>query len=123
MILHSGSIVPYSGPRYQVHGSKKSFIKYGLDGQENKLRAGISPLKRGFGADEPHQYGKLSTETSSEEVVTDHGAYMNYYYQLREAIFTGGKVPVSAYEGVSVIQIIEAALMSAREKKVVEIKE
>ncbi|KUP07467.1 oxidoreductase [Bacillus coahuilensis m2-6] len=123
VILHSGSIVPGSGPRYQVHGSKKSYIKYGLDGQEDKLRSGLSPLERDFGSDQPHFYGKILTETSSEEVVTEHGSYLTYYYLLRDSILSGGVVPVSAYEGARVIQVIEAAIKSSDENRVVYINE
>lgn len=57
VILHSGSIVPANGPRYQIHGSKGSFIKYGIDGQEDALRAGHKPAGDEWGADQPEYYG------------------------------------------------------------------
>src|SRR5262249_39685157 len=41
--LHSGMLVREMGPRYMVHGTAGSFIKYGEDPQEAALRAGQLP--------------------------------------------------------------------------------
>ncbi len=46
VILHSGSLVCKHGPRFQLHGSQGSFIKYGLDSQEDMLRQGSVPGDR-----------------------------------------------------------------------------
>ena len=43
VILHSGSLVRESGPHFQVHGSKGSYLKYGLDPQEDALKVGQLP--------------------------------------------------------------------------------
>ena len=123
VILHSGSIVPSNGPRFQVHGSKGSFIKYGLDGQEDALKSGKKPIDNSWGADEPEFYGTLNTtdgETvKSETIETVNGSYLTYYQKIAESINDGKSAPVSGQEGLLVIKIIEAAQKSSFEKKAI----
>jgi len=123
VILHSGSIVPSNGPRFQVHGSKGSFIKYGLDGQEDALKSGKKPINDSWGADEPEFYGKLNTidgETvKTETIETVNGSYLTYYQKIAESINDGKSAPVSGQEGLLVIKIIEAAQKSSFEKKAI----
>ncbi|MFG6118380.1 Gfo/Idh/MocA family oxidoreductase [Thalassobacillus sp. B23F22_16] len=123
VILHSGSIVPESGPRFQVHGTKGSFIKYGLDGQESALIAGKKPTDYTWGADDPQFYGELHTvdgeEVKQELIETLNGSYTTYYEKFAENVLEGKCLPVTAYEGLSVIKIIEAAFQSSKEKKVI----
>lgn len=47
--LKSSLLAKEQGPRYVVHASKGSFVKYGLDVQEDHLRSGISPRAVDFG--------------------------------------------------------------------------
>ncbi|MEC1259594.1 oxidoreductase [Bacillus swezeyi] len=123
VILHSGSIVPENGPRYQVHGSKGSFIKYGIDGQEEALRAGKKPSGDAWGRDTAEFYGKLTVidgdDVKKETVETLPGSYLTYYKEIASSILEGGKLPVTAEEGLSVIRIIEAAQKSSDTKKTV----
>lgn len=42
-ILHGSTLVPEQGPRFVLHGTKGSFVKYGLDVQEDALKAGVRP--------------------------------------------------------------------------------
>ncbi len=43
VILHASALVPAVGPRFVVHGTLGSFVKYGLDVQEDALKAGGRP--------------------------------------------------------------------------------
>ncbi|MCY8757962.1 oxidoreductase [Bacillus haynesii] len=123
VILHSGSIVPANGPRYQIHGSKGSFIKYGIDGQEDALRAGQKPAGDEWGADQPEYYGELATvegdEVIKETVESIPGSYLTYYKQLASSILEGGSLPVTAEEGRDVIRMIEAAQKSSETNQTV----
>jgi len=126
VILHSGSIVPNNGPRFQIHGSNGSFIKYGIDGQESTLKEGEKPIDDSWGADEPQFYGKLVTvegEKENHEIIpTVHGSYVTYYKEIAESILKGKEAPVTAHEGLSVIRIIEAARKSSTEKRAIYVK-
>lgn len=123
VILHSGSVVPSNGPRFQVHGNKGSFIKYGIDGQEAALIDGKKPTDNNWGVDQPQYYGKLFTvegEIEKQDTIeTIPGSYTTYYKKIAESILHGKNAPVTAYEGLLVIKIIETALKSSLEKKVI----
>lgn len=49
VILHASALVPALGPRFAVHGTLGSFVKYGLDTQEDALKAGGRPRWDGQG--------------------------------------------------------------------------
>jgi predicted dehydrogenase len=54
VILHASALVPAVGPRFVVHGTRGSFVKYGLDVQEDALKAGGRPkwgVASGWGVD------------------------------------------------------------------------
>lgn len=123
VILHSGSIVPSNGPRFQVHGSKGSFVKYGIDGQEDALKSGQKPIDDSWGADEPQLYGTLNTiegeKVKTQTIETLHGSYLTYYQKIAESINDGKSAPVTGQEGLLVIKMIEAAQKSSTEKKAI----
>jgi scyllo-inositol 2-dehydrogenase (NADP+) len=120
VILHSSAIVPSNGPRFQVHGTKASYIKYGIDGQEDMLRAGKKPVDDTWGADSPEHYGKLTTgEGETKEIQTLHGSYVTYYQKIADSLLRGEELPVSAEEARDVVKVIEAAFESSKEKRAV----
>src|SRR4051794_27415250 len=64
VILKSGMLVREPGPRYMIHGTKGSFIKYGEDPQEVFLRAGKLPTEvESWGCEPREIFGLLHTET------------------------------------------------------------
>ncbi len=122
-ILHAGSLVKQPGPRYQVHGSKGSFLKYGIDSQEELLRQGKRPGAAGWGEDRPEWYGELTTEvgdvTLTSKIPTETGCYEAYYRSIVRAIAGDGEVPVDARDAVHTIRVIECAMRSSQEKRTV----
>ncbi len=127
VILHAGTMVRASGPHFQVHGATGSFIKYGMDAQEDALFAGVRPGSSGWGADSEPFYGTLTTDTGglsvSGKVATLPGNYSAFYQQMAEAISDGKSVPVDPQESRNVIRIIELAGQSQREQRVVLFQE
>ncbi|WP_379970420.1 oxidoreductase [Ectobacillus sp. sgz5001026] len=125
VVLHSGSIVMGQGPKFLIHGSKGSYIKYGLDIQESKLRAGENPLGKDFGKDEPDMYGRLITEEdgtmTEQRIATVQGNYAAYYQGIYEHIRFGKSNPVTADDGLQTITIIHAAMQSSRERRTVTV--
>jgi scyllo-inositol 2-dehydrogenase (NADP+) len=122
VILHSGSIVKQSGPRFQVHGSKGSFIKYGMDSQERALIEGKRPGSPGWGKDEEKYFAELTIHAGEQKICgrieTTPGSYESYYKGIYEAIVHGQPVPVSAVEAMNTIKVIEMAIKSSAEGRV-----
>jgi len=121
VVLHSGSVVRKPGPHFQIHGSQGSFIKYGLDSQEDTLKAGGRPGDAGWGADKAELWAEITTDmaglTFTGKIETLPGAYENYYSQLLKAIREGQPLPVQAHEARATIKVIEKAMQSSQEKR------
>jgi scyllo-inositol 2-dehydrogenase (NADP+) len=122
-ILHAGSIVRASGPHFQLHGAKGSFIKYGLDSQEEALFAGLRPGSPGWGADPVAMYGELTVDAGTlpvtGKVTTLVADYTAFYQQMAEAIAEGKPVPVDPQDSRNAIRVIELARQSQQEQRVV----
>jgi predicted dehydrogenase len=112
-------------PGYVIHGSKGSFIKPKTDVQEGQLQAGQLPTEAGYGIEPESEKGLLHTETDGkivrEYIPSKTGNYSGYYDGIYNAIRNNNPLPVTAEEGKKVITIIEAALKSNKEKKVIEL--
>ncbi|UYZ12356.1 MULTISPECIES: oxidoreductase [Brevibacillus] len=126
VILHAGSLVRQPGPRFQIHGDKGSFVKYGLDPQEDALRAGLIPGGPEWGRDREETYGQLTLSVGelnvSGSVETIPGAYQTYYQQMYEAIVSATPAPVSPADAMNVIRVIEWAEQSSREQRVITVR-
>lgn len=115
-ILHAGSVVRAPGPRFQVHGTRGSFLKFGLDSQEDALKAGGHPGDPGFGADDPADFGTLTTDVGGLALVsripTLPGRYSAYYDGIVAALTAGAPLPVTAQSARATIRVIELAQQS-----------
>jgi scyllo-inositol 2-dehydrogenase (NADP+) len=123
VILHSGSFVKSAGPKFQIHGDKGSFIKYGLDSQEDSLKRGKLPGDPIWGKDLEESYGELSVNVGDlllrGKLETKTGAYESFYKGIYESITENKPVPVNAADAMKTIKIIELVKKSAQEKRVV----
>lgn len=113
-ILHAGMVAPGPGPHFIVHGDGGSFVKYGMDPQEEALKGGGTPADPNWGADAPSNYGVLTTAEGARRIIeTDHGAYESYYAAIAESILKHTPPPVDPAEARDVIRVIEAAQESS----------
>jgi predicted dehydrogenase len=112
---------------YAVHGEKGSFLQERSDNQENELVAGIIPT---YGEDwtQPLKdddgiLNYLNENKETERVLTssEPGNYMNYYQQIYEFIVFGYALLSPAEEVIKNMKIIEAAMESSKEGRVVEL--
>lgn len=100
-------------PRFIVHGTKGSFIKYGADQQENDLKAGIMPGTEGFGEDSPMYYGVAKYQNSNgdwieKQIKTPIGDYGMYYDSVYETIVNGAPKLVTDEQVLTDIELLEA---------------
>jgi predicted dehydrogenase len=96
------------GPRMRLLGTRATFTKTGLDGQEAALRSGARPGP-GWGEEAPDQWGILGAGDDLTRVRTEPGAYPAFYRQLVEALRTGGPPPVNPDDAIAVLEVIVSA--------------
>jgi predicted dehydrogenase len=116
--VKSTQVAASSYPRFIVHGSKGSFIKYGEDQQENDLKAGIMPETNGFGEDSPMNYGlaKYQNENGDwieKQIKTPVGDYGRFYDSVVDSIENGTPKLVSQEEALTNMEILEAGYYEA----------
>lgn len=117
VILHGSALVAGLGPRFAVHGTAGSLLKFGLDTQEDALKAGQPAGGDGWGVDsEPLRL----TLRQGDKLVSSirhcpPGNYPAYYAAVRDAIAGVAATPVPAREAIRVMRLIEAGLASATE--------
>lgn len=120
-VLHAGALVRAPGPRYQVHGTHGSFVKYGIDSQEAALKLGKRPGDAGWGHDAPADWATITAADGSHRTVeTIPGAYEAFYRGVYHAIAEGAEVPVKPEDAVDVVRVIELALRSHRERRTID---
>jgi scyllo-inositol 2-dehydrogenase (NADP+) len=123
VLLHVGSLVRAPGPRFEVHGDRGSFVKDGMDGQIAALLAGARPGDPDFGAEAPERYGTLTTDlaglAATARLESVPGDYAAFYRGMAAGVRGEGPVPVAAEQARDVVGVIECALTSSREGRVV----
>jgi scyllo-inositol 2-dehydrogenase (NADP+) len=123
VILHGSALVPALGPRLAVHGTGGSFIKFGLDPQEEALKAGQRPGTSDWGVDPlPGRLTLRNGDQAHEQIVTGvPGDYLAYYAAIRDAIRLGTPNPVPAEQALHVMRLIESGIQSAKEGRVLPV--
>ena len=115
---------PYSAapnPRFSVQGTKAQYVVQGLDPQEDRLKAGISPKYDSWAQEDEENYGQLYTEDQVRIIATERGKYQCYFSKLAAAITTGAAVPVTLDDGLQNIRLIELAMESSETGKTVTV--
>jgi scyllo-inositol 2-dehydrogenase (NADP+) len=113
VVLGASTLVMDPRPRFAVHGTGGSFVKYGLDPQEAALKAGADP--RTAGVDAPANDGTLTSEAGTERVPTEEGRYLGFYEAVIEAITDGAAPPVDPADAREGLRIIEIARRASEE--------
>ncbi|WP_337042523.1 Gfo/Idh/MocA family oxidoreductase [Emticicia sp. 17c] len=114
--LKSSLLVREEGPRYVLHGTKGSFVKYGLDVQEDNLKAGLMPGMEGFGVESKANSGLLNAEINGVSfrghVDTEPGNWGILFQNLYEVIAEGKEQFIKPEQIVEQMKIIEAVKRS-----------
>lgn len=123
VILKSSYLVREPGPRFILHGVKGSFIKYGIDPQEQALKDGTIPGIAGWGQEKSNEWGMLNTEMGTlhfqGRIETADGNYLGFYDSVYSAIREGKEPVVTGEQALNVIKVIEAVMESSNERKTV----
>jgi scyllo-inositol 2-dehydrogenase (NADP+) len=95
------------GPRFHVLGSAAGYSKWGLDGQEPALDAGLPPSDAAYGVESQESWGLLGVHGATSAVPAERGAYPEFYRLLAGAIQRGAPLPVDPSDAVEVLKVIE----------------
>src|SRR5215218_2488632 len=119
--LKSGMLVRETLPRLILHGTKGSFVKYGLDPQEEALNNGRRPDEPGWGTEPRSQWGRINTDIEGLHfegaVETEPGCYQAFYRNVVEVLDGRAELAVKPEVALNTIRIIEAAMQSNLEKR------
>ena len=113
--LHATTLAAAETPRFALHGTRGSWVKYGTDPQEAALKTGTLPGGHGWGIDP--RPGTLTTATGSEPLPSPPGDYGTYYRAIRDAIRGTGPNPVTPAEALAVMTVLELGRASDEQRR------
>lgn len=123
--LKAGFFVREAIPAYIVHGKKGSFIKERGDIQEDVLKTGTKPNRTDWGTEPEEKRGLLHTEINGEVIRKTIPTLQGNYYELFDGVYKSvtehKPEPVTAAEGINTMKIIDAAIASSEQKRIIEV--
>jgi len=124
VLLRATMLACKPAPHFLLHGTKGSYVKYGLDPQENALKRGEIPGGLAWGEEPPEAWGILSQaegeKVTERAVPTEAGDYRGYYENVRDAILGKAALTVTPQAALSVMRVLELAQQSSRERRVIQ---
>lgn len=125
--LKAGMLVKELGPHFIILGDKGSFIKHGMDVQEDALKRGESPLTIDNWGKEPKELsGTINTEIDGlsirGQIESEIGDYRCFYKNIYKAILGEEDLNVTPEQARNVIKIIELAIKSNDEKHTIKVE-
>ena len=106
-------------PSFALHGTKGTFVKYGLDPQEAALKAGRTPDEPDWDVEPAELYGKLTSPEGTRAIPTTPSNFTRYYENIRDAILGKARPAVMPESALDVMRGLELAVASSRERRVV----
>ncbi len=125
VILKHTYLAMIAAPRFLVHGEAGAYIKYGVDPQEERLTAGMLPDTPEFGKEEKAAWGELRSDGELEydgKYQSVPGNYRAFYENLYRSLTGEEELAVKPEESRDVIRLIELAIKSNEERKVINVK-
>ncbi|MCU6202870.1 oxidoreductase [Enterobacter cloacae] len=118
IVLHGTMVAAAESARYILHGTRGSYVKFGLDPQEERLKNGERLPQEDWGYDmRDGVVTKVEGETLVEEtLLTIPGNYPAYYAAVRDALNGTGENPVPASQAIQIMELIELGIESAKHR-------
>ncbi|KQY85005.1 oxidoreductase [Brevundimonas sp. Root1423] len=119
--LNAAMVIAAPDVRFAVHGTEGSWLKSGLDVQEDQLKAGMVVEAPGWGVD-PAPAIFVDGETGARSPTAGPtGDYPAFYAGIAAALRGEGPNPVPPEQALEVMEIIDAGLESDRRRAEVQI--
>ena len=121
VILKSSMLVREPLLRFIILGDKGSYVKYGMDVQEDALKVGLIPTDpKNWGVEPEESWGILNTEINKlhfrGKVESERGNYRAFYENLSKAIKGEEELMVKPEEARNTIRVIEHVILSNKSK-------
>lgn len=109
----------------RIYGDKGSYISQGTDVQAQAIFAGKKPTDdlAGWGFEAEDRWGILRTAAGEERVPSAQGRYHAYYEAFVAAVRDGTPPPVTTEQAIRTLEVLDAALLSAREGRLVTLEQ
>lgn len=117
-ICDLSSLSAWSKPRFLVHGTHATLAKWGLDPQENAMKAGDIDAAR----EDPAAFAKLLSPGGETTLPTLSGRWRSFYENVAEVLAGRAEVEVTLPQARRVMTILDAALRSATTGEVVRVR-
>jgi scyllo-inositol 2-dehydrogenase (NADP+) len=117
-LLRAGMLVSEAAPRFVIQGTRGSYVKFGMDPQEEALKRGERPHGENWGVEPPNRWGTL--HLANGEKLTDlplptvRGDYRQYYENVRDALLGTAPLTVTPQQALDVMRALELAQEAAR---------
>ncbi len=115
-LLRGSMLAAAPGPTFAVHGTKGSYIKYGLDPQEAALKAGRMPGEPDWDAEPSELYGELTGPEGTRAIPTIPSSFAHYYENVRDAILGKAQLAVTPEQARNVMRGLELAVASSQQR-------
>lgn len=122
VILKASMLVKEPTPRYRLLGDQGSFVKYGIDVQEEALKKGLTPADvADWGLEPQNIWGDINADLQGLQVTgkvkSEKGDYTGLYHNLYKAILGEEELFVKPEQARNTIRVIELAMKSNDEKR------
>jgi predicted dehydrogenase len=110
---------------WRAYGSAGGYVATGTDVQAQAIFAGQRPADLGaaWGYEAEPYWGTLTTAGGATRVPSEQGAYQDYYTQFAAALNGDAEFPVPVAQAIHVVEVLDAARVSATEARVVDMDE
>jgi len=113
VVLHSSPFCANPTLRFMLQGRLGSYQKFGLDPQEDALRAGKVPGGAAWGLEQAANFGLLASADGQQSYPTLAGNYALFYQRLVAALQEDAPLPVPLEDALAGIRLLELAIVSS----------
>jgi predicted dehydrogenase len=119
--LAATNVAAVPRPRFYVRGMQGSYVKHGVEPQEEALNKVTRITDPAWGREPENEWPELTLDVegklTSRRVETLPGDYRIFYAGLRDALLGHAEPPVAALEAWRTIRILELAQEASRERR------
>jgi predicted dehydrogenase len=117
-LLRATMLARTPGPSFALHGTNGSYVKHGLDPQEEALKSGHTPAEPHWDTEPPELYGTLTTADGTRTIPTTPSSFTRYYENIRDAILGTAPLAITPEQVLNVMRGLELAVASNQQRSI-----